>query len=406
MTSITPHLGTLPPATSGTPTGAPATTDTGAPAMSQALQDQLQQTLGASGQKGDGVKNALGAPNLAAPMSGLSADDLVALLQDMQSKSQDQQLQTAKGSLEKSRIDAQKNNEAQQKKLQEWIKKCEKEAKSGLIGKIFGWIGKIAAVIAAAIAVVASVAASPFTGGASLALTALAVVGLVAATMSLADQISQAAGGPEISLSNMMTKMVGGLLAAMGVPKEKAEQVGRAMAGALAVMMPAALLVEPKLLGTMVQGIAQLSGADPKTTMALTMAFSMAAAITVGIATAVVSGNAAKLVNTLTDQTMKMVNTVVQGVGAAISGATQIGQGAANIAKGVYAEQGEKALAGKKELEAFLAKINQNMEDQREELRKLIQQLEEGVQSVSQMISASADSMSQITSNLGKRAAV
>ena len=70
------------------------------------------------------------------------------------------------------------------------------------------------------------------------------------------------------------------------------------------------------------------------------------------------------------------------------------------------AEQGEKALAGKKELEAFLAKINQNMEDQREELRKLIQQLEEGVQSVSQMISASADSMSQITSNLGKRAAV
>ena len=32
MTSITPHLGTLPPATSGTPTGAPATTDTGAPA--------------------------------------------------------------------------------------------------------------------------------------------------------------------------------------------------------------------------------------------------------------------------------------------------------------------------------------------------------------------------------------
>ena len=164
--------------------------------------------------------------------------------------------------------------------------------------------------------------------------------------------------------------------------------------------------IEPKLLGTMVQGIAQLSGADPKTTMALTMAFSMAAAITVGIATAVVSGNAAKLVNTLTDQTMKMVNTVVQGVGAAISGATQIGQGAANIAKGVYAEQGEKALAGKKELEAFLAKINQNMEDQREELRKLIQQLEEGVQSVSQMISASADSMSQITSNLGKRAAV
>lgn len=374
--------------------------------MSAELQAQLNQTLGATGQKGDGVKNALGAPNLAAPISLLSADDLVALLQDMQSKSQDQQLQTAKGSLEKSRIDAQKNNEAQQKKIQEWIEKCEKESKAGLVGKIFSWIGKIAAVIAAAIAVVASVAASPFTGGASLALTALAVVGLVAATMSLADQISQATGGPEISLSNMVTKMVGGLLEAMGVPKEKAEQIARVTAGALAVVMPVALLVEPKLLGTMVQGIAELSGADPKTTMALTMAFTMVATLTVGIGMAVAGFQVGKLATDVANTAIKTVANIANAGAQVASGTAQIGQGAATIAKGVYAEQGEKALAGKKELEAFLAKINQGMEDQREELRKIMQQIEEGVQAVSQMMQSSADSMSQITSNLGKRAAV
>ena len=412
MTSIgspgTPMTPGLPPTATGAELDALSNAQNVAKtaAMSPELQAQLLQTIGASVKGSDGVKTPLGAPMLEPPMAQLSADDLVALLQHMQSKSQDQQLQTAKGSLENSRISAQKNNEAQQKKIQEWIQKCEKESKAGLIGKIFGWIGKIAAVIAAAIAVVASVAASPFTGGASLALTALAVVGLVAATMSLADQISQAAGGPEISLSNMMTKMVGGLLEAMGVPKEKAEQVGRAMAGALAIMMPAALLVEPQLLGTMVKGIAELAGADPKTTMALTMAFSMAAALTVGIGMAVAGFQVSKLVTDVTNTAIKTASTIANATGQIVSGTTQIAQGGANIAKGVYAEQGEKALAAKKELEAFLAKINQGMEDQREELRKIMQQIEEGIQSVSQMMQSSADSMSQITSNLGKRAAV
>ncbi|QEA13167.1 type III secretion system translocon subunit SctE [Comamonas flocculans] len=370
--------------------------------MSAALMAQLQATLNTTPSKGDGVKNELNAPAIAAPISQLSADDLIALLQHMKSKSQDQQVKTAQLGLEKSRIDAKQNNEAQQKKIKEWIQKCEKEAKAGFLGKLFGWIGKIFAVIAAAIAVVASVVATPFSGGAAAALTALAVVGLVAATMSLADQISKEAGGPEISLSNMMTKMVGGLLKAFGVPEEKAEQIGRAMAGALAILAPVAVLVEPQLLGTMVQGIAQLAGADAKTTMALTMAFSMAAALTVGIGTAVASGNLAKM----SDPLMKAVKSIVDAVAQTVSATTQIGQGAANIAKGVYAEQGEKAQADKKELEAFLLKINQTMEDQREELRKLIQQLEEGVLAVSQMIQNAAESMSQITSNIGKRAAV
>jgi len=375
------------------------------PGMQEALLSQIQKTLGTLENKGDGVKNAQGAPNIAEPNMQLSADDLVALLQHMRSKSQDQQLATAKLGLERSRVDAQKNNEAQQKKIQEWINKCQEEANKSQLSKIFGWIGKIFAVIAAVVAIVASVVATPFTGGAAAALTALAVVGLVAATMSLADQISQASGGPEISLSNMMTKMVGGILEAMGVPKEKAEQIGRTMAGALAMMMPVALLVEPKLLGTMVQGIAQLAGADAQTTMALTMGFTLAAALVVGIGTAVVGFNAAKAVSDVTNQVMKTATALSQAVAQGVTGATQIAQGAIGIEKGKLAEEGEKALADKKELEAFLKMINQSMEDQREALRKLIQELEEGVKVVSSMVQSAADSMSQITSNLGKRQA-
>lgn len=408
MTSISPNTGLPPQLPGALDAAAPSQTQAAqnAPAMSQALLQELDKTLGAQSQKGDGVKNAQGAPNIANPISNISADDLIALLQQMQSKSQDQQVKAAKLGLQKSAVDAKQNNEAQAKKIQEWAKKVEKEAKAGLLGKIFSWIGKIFAVIAAAIAVVASVVATPFSGGAAAALTALAVVGLVAATMSLADQISKEAGGPEISLSNMMTKMVGGLLKAFGVPEEKAEQIGRAMAGALAILAPAAILVEPQLLGTMAQGIAQLAGADEKTTMALTMAFGMAAALTVGIATAVAGFNLGQLANTVTNTTVKMATTLMTAGAQVIGGATQVAHGATTIAQGAYAEQGQKVLADKKDLEAFMAKLNQAMEDQREELRKVMQQIEEGVSSVSQMIQASAESMTQITSNIGKRAAV
>jgi len=374
----------------------------------KALMDQLLQTLGTQqqGGTGDGLKNANGAPSIASPLDNISSDDLIDLLQAMRSKSQDQQLATAKTGLDGSRLDAQRNNEAQQKKIQDWIKKCEQADKASLAQKIFGWIGKIFAVIAAAIAVVASVAASPFTGGASLALTALAVVGLVGATMSLADQISQEAGGPEISLSNMMTKMVGGLLKACGVPEEKAEQIGKALAGVLAIAAPVALLVEPKLLGTVASGIAALSGADPDLVSKIEMGVTIAATLTVGIGMAVAGFQFSKLAGDAVNVTAKLTTAIMGAVAQTTQGVTAVGQGAAGIAKGVLDSDGEKAMADKKALEALMLKINQQMDEQRDELRKIIQQMEESVQVVSQIMQGTADSMQQITSNIGKRAPI
>ena len=373
----------------------------------KALLDQLVQTLGTQqGNASDGLKNANGAPAIASPLDNISSDDLIDLLQAMRSKSQDQQLATAKTGLDGSRLDAQRNNEAQQKKIQDWIKKCEKADKASLAQKIFGWIGKIFAVIAAAIAVVASVAASPFTGGASLALTALAVVGLVGATMSLADQISKEAGGPEISLSNMMTKLVGGLLKACGVPEEKAEQIGKALAGVLAVAAPVALLVEPKLLGTVASGIAALSGADPDLVSKIEMGVTIAASVTVGIGMAVAGFQFSKLAGEAVNITAKLTTAIMGAVAQTTQGVTAIGQGAAGIAKGVLTADGDKAMADKKALEALMLKINQQMDVQRDDLRKIIQQMEESMQIVSQIMQGTADSMKQITGNIGKRAPV
>ena len=353
------------------------------------------------------LKDANGAPLLASPISNLSADDLIELLQSIRSKSQDKQMETARVGLEGSKIQAETNRKLQGEKIQAAAKKQAQQNKSSLAQKIFGWIGKIFAAVAAAVAMVVAAVATPFSGGAAAALVALAAVGLVAACMSIADQISKECGGPEISLSNMMNKMVGGMLKGFGVPEEKATQIAKAVSGTLAIVMPAALLVEPKLMGNVVQGIAQLSGANEALVDKLTMGFTMAATLGIAIGTAVVSiGAMAKLPADLANTAMKLAGNILQAASKGVEGLSSVGSGVAGIIRGVAERDLGHLNADRKALDAMLAKINQQMEDQREDLRKLIQQIEEGAQAVSQMMQSSADSMSQITSNLGKRAAV
>ena len=53
-----------------------------------------------------------------------------------------------------------------------------------------------------------------------------------------------------------------------------------------------------------------------------------------------------------------------------------------------------------------MLKINQQMDEQRDELRKIVQQMEESMLVVSQIMQGTADSMKQITGNIGKRAPV
>ena len=104
--------------------------------------------------------------------------------------------------------------------------------------------------------------------------------------------------------------------------------------------------------------------------------------------------------------TAKLTTAIMGAVAQTTQGVTAIGQGAAGIAKGVLTADGDKAMADKKALEALMLKINQQMDEQRDDLRKIIQQMEESMQVVSQIMQGTADSMKQITGNIGKRAPV
>ena len=351
----------------------------------------------AAGGAGDGVFNANGAPALEPPPQSFSANDMIDLLRSIRAKSDEAQIASAKESLQVARTKTEKNNEAQLQKIQDYVKKCEEADRKGVLGKIFGWIGKIAALVFSAFAVGVLAAGTVASGGAGAPLLALAVMALIGSTVALADQISKECGGPEISLGNLMTTIASKFLQACGVSEETAQRIGKVVAGLVGISSPAMLLIEPSLIGGLAGGIAELAGADPKTSMAITMAFAMAATIAVGVVTIAVTAGASSV---------STAARIVGAVGQITQGATQIAQGSVKMSVAKTQNQAENIQADKKELDAITRKLQARMEESREEITKVIQQMEEGLRAVTQMINGTADSMSQITANIGKRMAV
>ncbi|WP_368641180.1 type III secretion system translocon subunit SctE [Castellaniella ginsengisoli] len=372
-----------------------------------------QDESGASGRSGNPLIDKNGAPRIDTPSEVFSASDMVDLLRSLRSKTQDEQLNTAQKGLESARIKAEKNTEHQLEKIQEWINKCKEAESKGALGKIFGWVGKIFAFVAAIVAVVAAAAATAATGGAAAPLLALAIVGAISATMTLASAISQECGGPELSINNLIQQTVGKFLTEVcGVDPEQAENICKIVGGALAIACPVMLALEPSLLGNMAQSIALMAGADEKTAGYIGMALTIAAAIGVGIAMAVMTGGssvastATQVGNKVLLSSIKTFNTAMTGANAAVSGGTQIAQGSLNIVKAQKEEQAQKAIADKKDLEAMMLKLQKQMEEGREEMKKIIQQIEESTQLVSKMIAGTTDNMTQIAMNMGSRSTV
>ena len=407
MTSVNLYGGAPLTTASDTQTPTVATQNLGTPQAVDSdkllaeLLKMLEGTPESQQQGGSNVTDSRGAPAIDAPSKEFSASDMVDLLRNLRGKSQDAQLQTAQHGLESARIKSEKNTEQQVEKIKEWIDKCKEADDKSLVSKIFGWIGKIVAAIAAIAAVAVAAVATVATGGAAAPLLALAVVGAIGATMSLADQISKECGGPEISLSSLMQATVGKFLEAVGVPKDQAELISKVVGGALGIMMPVALLIEPQLLGGMAQGIAKLAGASDETAGYIGMAIGMAAALTIGIAMAAASGG-----STLGSTSLKLASGIISATSQITQGVTSVTQGSLGIATAADRKDAQNLQADKKTLEALMVKIQKQMEEGREELKKVIQQIEESTQIVSKMLAGATESMEQITANIGKRSTV
>lgn len=343
----------------------------------------------------DVVLNKNGAPTIDGPIQEFSASDMVELLRELKSKSQDGQLKNAQETVRTTGIQTEKNNEAQLQSTKDWVKKCDEAKNQGFFAKLFGWIAKIAAVILSAVMIVGVLAGAIGTGGAAAPLLAVGILAFVAATSSLADQISKETGGEGFSIANLLVQGASKLLQAFGMDEEKANNIGKIIAGAAAIAIPGGLalvMVDPSLFGLMTEGIMNEAKVDPKTTAYVVMAVTMVTTIAVAVATTVMTGGTGAA--TAMARALKIGEALVQGTNAIV-------QGASGIAVGMTQSEADNLQAQKKELQALSMKLQQRMADGVEDLKRVIQEIDDGIQAVTKVINGISDSMSQVIGNMG-----
>lgn len=329
------------------------------------LAQTLQPGLGKSG--GNSVSNGNGAPQIDGVTLNFSPEDMAAALLVLQGKTQEAQLKTAKEGIE---INSQKQkiqNDKAMKKIEEWIKKCEDAAAKEKAGGILGWFKKIFSVIAAVFAVVAAAAATAATGGAAAPLLALAVLSLASATVSLASEISKAAGGPDFD-------HVAGWM-------DLGSLVGKGMGE-----------------------LAKAFGADEQQVAIVSATFAMATTIAITAASVVLTGGATAAAEVGKIAKMAMdIGRAGQAIVGVASGLTEAAQGGVKIAAAHDTRAAATAQADKKKIDALIAALQQQMEENREEIKKVIDEMMEGMNIVSRMINAAGQSREQISSNMTGR---
>lgn len=348
------------------------------------------------------ISNSNGAPSIGDIVLNFSAEDLSAALLVLQGKTQDAQLRTAKEGLGVTRLKMEENHKKALEKIDKWIKKCESAAAKSKLGGIFGWIGKIAAFLASAIATIALAVATPVTGGAAGPLLALAVVGLVGSTMSLASSISQAAGGPALEISTLMSKACLVFLKAVGVPEDKLEAASRVMAGAIG-FMTGAMLADPQLLGGMLNSVAQLTITDQNKAAIVGAVFSTLACVALSVVTSVATGaaGAGKSIADITKSIPQLAK-VAQHVAGAVSAVSSMATAGMGIGATIDEHAAASAQVERKLVAAMLVKLQAQLEEDQELIKKVVQEIQDALIVVSQMIAAAGESRKQIASNIGR----
>lgn len=349
--------------------------------------------------KTDPISNQNGAPKLDAPALSFGPNDLQDMLRAMHSKVFNVQMETGMRNLLIQRTSSEKNSEQQISKIQEWIKKSEEKENMSLAQKILQWFAKIFAVIASVFAVAAAAVATAASGGGASVLLALAVVAAVASIMSLADAISKEAGGPEISIQSLVKAIVVPMLQAFGMEAEEAEKVAKTLAGALAVMLPVLVLLEPQLLGGAVEAVMSLGGVKDDVAAIVGAVFTAITALVGGIALAVMSGGSSAVQAVST--TIKSLNQVIHGISVAVNSAGTIAAGAVGVVKGHLAKEADTLLSDRRELQAYMVRIQALMDEALEEVKKVIEAIERSNERVSAMVGAAAETALQVAGAMG-----
>lgn len=345
------------------------------------------------------VTNSRGAPLLADPSLNVVSIDATTRMALLTAQSSEIQKESTITSLNVALEKISKNTEFRLSNLKDISNKAEDQAKHKHASKIFGWIGKVFATVAAVVAVAVFSVATVATGGAAAPLLAIAVIGLVAAGVSLADQISQEVGGPPISLSKMASGFISKVLVACGVDKDKAENIAQVVS--MGLFLPALLILEPSSLGSATQALCELVGVNPDDAAKIGAVIGAISAVVVGIvmsvvatvATAGLAGPAA---------TAQFLNSVMQAVAGLIEAGSDIGQGASNIATAKIQKEVSYLQASNVDLSAISDALNNQMKNDQDTLKTLLACIYDSMNSATQIMRSFFDTQDQISRNIGQ----
>ncbi len=374
--------------------------------------DRQVMLTGALGQLGREFSpvNLFSPPMLEAPTQSFNASDMIDLLQILQSVSMNELLKTANEGVDSASNKTQNALKKQQDKIQEWIKKSMEAASKGLLAKVFNWGAKALALVATFAAVLSAWAASAATGGASTPLLVMAVVGLISTIMSLANDISVATGGPEFNIAKTIQSVVAGLLIDVIKDGSSVGNYLKLIAGA--PILPILLVVDPSLLGGVVGEVAVGLGANESVASIIGLCVTVASALcmmAVMIRFSAGTSMAAAANSERTSRTIAKFNHVSEVLQNSVqfaSGGFRAAEGYMNIAKAQREAEAQHAISEKKELEALRIKWQRLMEEGMEDMKKIVENLEESMRVFTKMLAVMTDSNAQIAKNLGGRATV
>lgn len=374
------------------------------PAQRDAIQALLrelpQATVG-----GDAVVNRRGAPALYTPEISFSPVDLSIRMAQLSAQQMETQTETVTDNIKATARKIEKNTASVIENQHRIAQKGVEQAKSEHLNRILGWVGRISAVIAAGTAVAVTAVGTVASGGAGLPLLALSTMALITATMSLADQVSQELGGPEITVNNLIGSMSVRLLDALGVSHEDALRISKVMVGAVAMAIPVLVLLEPQLVGTLAEGLCEMAGVSPETAQIVGTVIGVVASLTVGIVAVGAMMLATGGVGAV-PIAMRLSGALVKGGAQVVQGTTLAAQGAMKVSTAATVKEASYIQAENVDLHASNLTLRKRMDSDQETLKELMKSVQDGIQAAAQILKELFDSLSQISSNMGRRAPV
>jgi hypothetical protein len=339
------------------------------------LEEVLRLYRDSNGAAGAGVPQ-LAAPKMTAAQASerirantaaapfFSVDDMTVQLNYMQSLTDGLVSQRQMSDIRGSQADMKQKNAQQLEKVKKWLNDLDQEASARKTSGIWGWVKNVFSVVASGVAAFLAIAASPFTGGASLALTVIAVGAFLDSLQGMVFQALKEAG--------------------VEVPQKLQDIFGSIFT-----------------IGGIVAGVSRLAGAPESATAWVKMGIDLVVGIATGVAVwksaGAVGNTVAKISNTA-----KMSSAGTQIGADVLSAGAGSTQAAVGLDAAGHALDAANAQADNAQIMAEIARIRTVMEGNVDELKKAADQAQSVMQMIMGMLRDSADMSTQISTNLGR----